>query len=165
LRARIPQMLSGHVQGLFLQLFSQALRPDTILEIGTFTGYSAICLAKGLAEGGILHTIDNDPEVEAMARDYFQKAGLQNQIRLHIGDALEIIGRLNGPLDLIFIDADKTQYASYYDHVFDKTPPGGFILADNVLWSGRVLQADKDEDTAAIHALTVRDGLMVIRKK
>jgi caffeoyl-CoA O-methyltransferase len=175
----MPRMLSGHLQGRLLSMFSHMIQPGRILEIGTYTGYSAICLAEGLKENGLLHTIDINEELEQMAKKYFEKAGLQNKIIIHIGNALEIIPALDEVFDLVFIDADKENYSAYYDLVFDKVRTGGFILADNVLWSGKVLEKKKDKDTAAIHAynqkilhdnrvenvlLPVRDGIMIARK-
>ena len=177
-----PRMLSGHLQGKILEMFSRMIRPEQILEIGTFTGYSAICLAKGLKEGGRLHTIEIDDELEPIARKYFTKAGLNEVIIQHIGPAVEIIPRLTGPFDLVFLDADKQEYAVYFDLVYDKVRRGGYILADNVLWNGKVVNEPSSDDgqTAGIKLfnekikndprvsqviLPVRDGLMLIRKK
>jgi predicted O-methyltransferase YrrM len=180
----MPRMLSGHLQGRVLSMLSHMIKPRRILEIGTYTGYSALCLAEGLAEGGILHTIDINEELETMVRKYISLAGLENKIQYHIGDAQQIIPYLHEKLDLVFIDADKENYSTYYDLVFDKVIQGGFIIADNVLWSGKVLQdepgAMDDKDTVAIVAFNdkvmnddrvenvlfpIRDGLMVVRKK
>lgn len=179
----IPRMLSGHLQGRLLSLFSKILQPRTILEIGTYTGYSALCLAEGLHRQGVLHTIDINEELEPMVRKYFERSGYGDQLVLHIGNALEIIPALNIQPDLVFIDADKENYMNYYDLVIDQMPSGGLIIADNVLWSGKVLDKNElanDEETAALHAyskkvqeddrvenvlLPVRDGLMVARKK
>jgi caffeoyl-CoA O-methyltransferase len=177
----MPRMLSGHLQGRVLSMISHMLRPDTILEIGTFTGYSAICLAEGLREGGTLITLDINEELESWVRSYFAEAGISDKVDYRIGNALEIIPQLNHTFDLVFIDADKVNYGRYYDLVFDKVRPGGFIVADNVLWSGKVVQTGKiDADTQVIldfnervHGdsrvenvlLPVRDGLMVVRKK
>jgi len=175
----MPRMLSGHIQGQWLSFVSKMKRPKTILEIGTFTGYSAICLAQGLQEGGALHTIDINEELETMVRGYFKKAGLENTIRYHIGNALEIIPTIPGNFDLVFIDADKINYSKYYDLVFDRVNKGGFIMADNVLWSGKVLDKVKDKETKAIDEynekinkdprvenllLPVRDGIMIAHK-
>lgn len=175
----MPQMLSGHVQGTLLRTFSFMIRPKAILEVGTYTGYSAINMAMGLQEGDKLHTIDINEELEDMIRRYINQSGVGDKIQLHIGNALDIIPRLNETFDLVFIDADKVNYAKYYDLVFDKVSTGGFIIADNVLWSGKVLDDKKDKDTQAIHdynekihaderveniLLPVRDGLMVARK-
>ncbi|TXK37396.1 O-methyltransferase [Pontibacter qinzhouensis] len=177
-----PRMLSGHLQGRLLAMFSQMIRPRQILEVGTYTGYSAICLAEGLQPGGTLHTIDKNEELEERVKGYFAEAGLADSIRLHIGNALEIIPTLDATFDLVFLDADKINYANYYDLVFDKVAPGGYIIADNVLWSGKVLPKYRkklDEDTAAVidfnkklHEdgrvenilLPVRDGLLLARK-
>lgn len=176
-----PRMLSGHMQGAFLRMISQMIAPKNILEIGTYTGYSAIALASGLSEGGKLTTLEFNEEHEQMALHYFKKAGLENKIDLKIGDATQIIPTLDQQWDLVFIDADKNNYSVYYDLVFDALPSGGWIIADNVLWSGKVLadDTDLDEDTLAIKAfnkkvmndervenmiLPYRDGLMLIRK-
>jgi predicted O-methyltransferase YrrM len=176
-----PRMLSGHMQGAFLRMISQMIAPKNILEIGTYTGYSAIALASGLREGGKLTTLEFNEEHEQMALHYFKKAGLENKIDLKIGDATQIIPTLDQQWDLVFIDADKNNYSVYYDLVFDALPSGGWIIADNVLWSGKVLadDANLDEDTLAIKAfnkkvmndgrvenmiLPYRDGLMLIRK-
>lgn len=178
-KVMMPRMLSGHIQGNLLRMFSQMIQPKRILEIGTYTGYSAICMAQGMAPNGILHTIDINEELEDMVRKYFKKAGLENQIQYHIGKALDIITTLNETFDLVFIDADKINYANYFDLVIDKVRPGGFIIADNVLWSGKVLNEKKDKDTKALHEynqkiasdprvehnlIPIRDGLMVARK-
>lgn len=176
----MPQMLSGHIQGNFLKMMSQMIRPKTILEIGTFTGYSAICLAQGLQKNGKLYTIDINKELEAMCRSYFKKAGVENKIDYRIGNALDIIPNIDEQFDMVFIDADKINYSNYYNLVFDKVKSGGFIIADNVLWSGKVTQENKNKDTQALHdyntmvnndnrvenyLVPIRDGLMVARKK
>lgn len=178
-----PRMLSGQVQGRFLSMISHMIRPRQVLEIGTFTGYSAICLAEGLAPGGLVHTIDVNEELEDMVRSYLSRAGLDDKVRYYTGAALELIPTLDYTFDLVFIDADKKNNALYYEMVLDKVVPGGFILVDNVLWSGKVTQqTDKkvDADTqtildfnARVQAddrvenllLPLRDGLMMIRKK
>jgi caffeoyl-CoA O-methyltransferase len=178
-----PRMLSGHVQGRFLALLSQMIKPKQVLEIGTYTGYSAICLAEGLAPGGLVHTIDVNEELEDMVRDYLSRAGLTEKVRYYLGPALQLIPTLDFSFDLVFIDADKINNALYYEMVLDKVVPGGFILVDNVLWSGKVAQQTNkkiDADTqsildfnARIQAddrvenllLPLRDGLMMIRKK
>ena len=179
LKVLTPQMLSGHIQGLYLKMVSQMIRPKAILEIGTYTGYSAICMASGLQDGGVLHTIDINEELEPMINEYFEKNGVADKVQLHIGNALEIIPTLDETFDLVFIDADKVNYANYYDLAFEKVRPGGFILADNVLWSGKVTENDKDKDTQALYdynekilndervenlLLPVRDGIMIARK-
>ncbi len=177
-----PQMMSDARQGQLLTFLSRLLHPARILEIGTFTGYSAICLARGLAPGGRLVTLEMNDEYEPVIREFFEKAGIAEQTDLMTGDALEILPYLEEPFDLVFIDADKRQYSAYYDQIIDKVSPGGIILADNVLWDGKVLQdpATMDEETTAIHRfnqkvtadpgvenfiLPVRDGIMLIRKK
>lgn len=178
----MPRMLSGHMQGNVLSMLSKMLQPKQILEIGTYTGYSGICLAQGLEEKGKLHTIDINGELESMVRAFIGEAGLTDKINFYVGNALSIIPTINETFDLVFIDADKKNYAAYYDLVFDKVRKGGFIIADNVLWSGKVLddETKMDADTKAIHdynkkihndsrvehmLLPVRDGLMIARKK
>ena len=178
----MPRMLSGHMQGNVLAMFSKMIQPKQILEIGTYTGYSGICLAQGLQENGKLHTIDINDELEKMVRSYIEQAGLANKINFYVGNALSIIPTIKETFDLVFIDADKTNYAAYYDLAFDKVKSGGYIIADNVLWSGKVLddETNMDPDTKAIHnynkkihndsrvehlLLPVRDGLMIARKK
>jgi caffeoyl-CoA O-methyltransferase len=177
-----PRMLAGHLQGRLLQMISQMVKPKCILEIGTFTGYSAICMTAGLQKGGKLHTIDIDPELEDMIRRYFKEAGVEEKIDLHIGNALDIIPKLKEEFDLVYIDADKENYVKYYEMVLPKVKAGGFILADNCLWDGKVLEKpDKDDrDTKGIidfnnHILKdervenlllpFRDGVMIMRKK
>jgi caffeoyl-CoA O-methyltransferase len=175
----MPRMLSGHLQGQFLSMISCMIQPERILEVGTYTGYSAICLAAGLKPNGMLHTIDINDELEDMVRKYFEKANVAEKIQYHLGNALQIIPTLNETFDLVFIDADKENYSAYFDLVIDKVRSGGFIIADNVLWSGKVLQEKKDKDTQAIHLynekikadnrvaqilLPIRDGLMIARK-
>lgn len=178
----IPRMLSGHLQGRILSMLSHMIQPKIVLEIGTYTGYSAICLAEGLQDGGKVYTIDINEELEFMVNTYIEKAGLKNTIINHIGDAIDIIPSLTEPFDLVFIDADKTNYSNYYDLVFDQVKPGGYIIADNVLWSGKIVEptASLDVDTLALMAYSekvnndnrvqnvlfpVRDGLMIVRKK
>jgi caffeoyl-CoA O-methyltransferase len=182
LKVSAPHMLSGHLQGRFLQMVSQMIRPTRILEIGTFTGYSAICLAAGLNQDGILHTIDINEELEEMAASYFEKAGCKHQIQQHIGPAKKIIDGLEEIFDLVFIDADKSGYEGYYDQVWDKLRSGGFMLADNVLYHGQVVLPESEQGNQAkamvrfvekvvadqraeTVLLTLRDGLMLIRKK
>jgi predicted O-methyltransferase YrrM len=175
-----PRMLSGQVQGQFLSMISRMIRPERILEVGTFTGYSAICLARGLAEGGVLHTLEAEPAYAEIAREYFGKAGLENRIALHYGDALEIIPTLDEIFDLVFLDAAKEHYLDYYQLVFDKVRKGGYILADNALWDGRVLEGGpgdretrgiiefnkmiQEDDRVENVLLSVRDGVLLIRK-
>ncbi|MCB0502495.1 MAG: O-methyltransferase [Bacteroidetes bacterium] len=175
----MPQMISGTVQGKFLEMLSCMAKPERILEIGTFTGYSTICFAKGLSENGKIITIDVNEELEDTARAYFEKAGLTNKIDFRIGNAMEIIPALDEVFDMVFIDADKINYTNYYDLVFPKLKVGGFILADNVLWSGKVVEDKKDKDTQALIdfsmkvqndnrvenvMLSVRDGILLARK-
>lgn len=177
-----PRMLSGHLQGRFLSFISQFIQANNILEIGTYTGYSAICLAEGLEKDGQLHTIEINEELQEQTLTYFEKAQLNNKIHMHIGHALDIIPNLDCTFDLVFIDADKENYAHYYEAVLPKLRKGGVIIADNVLWSGKVLdqnQLDKDIETKALDAfnkkvhqdnrvqnllLPVRDGLMLLIK-
>jgi caffeoyl-CoA O-methyltransferase len=177
-----PRMLSGHMQGNFLMMISQMIKPLQVLEIGTYTGYSAVCLIHGLQPGGKLHTIDVNEELEKTVRAHFDEAGLTKKINYYRGDAMEIIPKINERFDLVFIDADKKNYSNYYDLIFDQVNSGGFIIADNVLWSGKVLDTfkNKDNDTLCIDAfnkkihgdprvehmlLPLRDGLMIVRKK
>ena len=176
------RMLSGHLQGKLLTMISKMIQPKTILEIGTFTGYSAICLSKGLQEGGKLITIEIDDELEHMASGYFKKAGIEHLIHQRIGSALEIIPELNDQFDLVFIDADKREYSAYYHLVFEKVNPGGYIIADNTLWSGKVLTNPapddyytkgiiefntliKNDNRVEKVILPLRDGMTIIRKK
>lgn len=176
----MPQMLSGKVQGQFLKFVSQMLQPKRVLEIGTYTGYAAICLAAGLQKDGKLYTIDINEELESLVKEYVQKAGLQDNIIQIIDNAQNVIPKLDEVFDLVFIDADKQNYSLYYDLVFDKVRSGGFILADNVLWSGKITQEKKDKDTQSLAAfnekvqqdnrvenviISIRDGIMMIRKK
>jgi len=176
----MPQMLSGHVQGRFLSMISKLIQPKNVLEIGTFTGYSAICMSEGLQEDGMVYTIDVNEELENMVRKFFRKAEVSKKIKYLIGNAVEIIPKLDVTFDMVFIDADKENYSRYYDLVFNKVRSGGVILADNVLWSGKVVEENQDEETKALVAfsnkiqkddrvenvlLTMRDGVMMIRKK
>lgn len=175
----LPQMLSGHLQGRFLSMLSRMIKPKNVLEIGTYTGYSALCLAEGLAPGGKVHTIDIDIKLRAMAEEYFENAGMSSKIKCYTGQALDIIPTINAQFDLVFIDADKANYSHYFDLVFPMMKTGGFIVADNVLWSGRVLDDEKDNRTAAIDLynkklqfddrvlnilVPIRDGLMIAQK-
>jgi len=153
-----PRMLSGHLQGTLLRLISKMMQPERILEIGTFTGYSAICLAAGLKENGMLHTIDNDPELTDFARSFFVEAGMGDQIVQHTGYALDVIPTIDEIFDIVFIDADKENYISYFDLAFSKLRAGGLILADNVLWGGKVVeQAGKIPDEMDIDR-AIRSG-------
>lgn len=173
-------MLSGFVQGRLLSMFSHMIRPRVVLEIGTYLGYSALCFAEGLADGGKVITLDIQEYTNLVARSFVEKSAFADRIEFHLGLATEIIPTLDGTFDLVFIDADKPNYSNYYDLVFDKVRSGGFIIADNVLWSGKVLEDEMDENTQALHdynekvladdrveniLLPIRDGLMVARKR
>lgn len=176
------QMLSGHLQGMVLQLISQMIRPKNILEIGTYTGYSALCLAKGLQDGGILHTLDIDEKLQSIRDESWKAAGMEDKIIQHIGNASALIGQLEIVFELVFIDADKKSYGLYFDLLIDHMPSGAYFLADNVLFHGEVvLPAEQQSPTAkVIHEfnqkiaaderveqviMPLRDGLMLIRKK
>jgi len=176
-----PRMLSGHLQGQILSMISCMVKPMVILEIGTFTGYSALCLAKGLSEGGKLHTIEMDDELELISQKYFLESGMSDRIIQHTGDARQIIPTINQSFDLVFIDADKRDYCDYYHLIFDHIPVGGFILADNVLWDGKVVDPESvnEDQTRGILEfndlvqndyrvrnviLPVRDGIMIVQK-
>ena len=176
-----PHMLAGHLQGKILEMLSRMICPYNILEIGTYTGYSAICLAKGLPEGGKVHTIERNDELRDISQKYFKKAGVENKIIQYTGNAKEIIPQLDFSFGLVYIDSDKDEYLHIYNQVFDKVPPGGYILADNVLWEGKVTEKHKsvDKETSSIIEfnnfikndksvenviLPIRDGLMIIRK-
>ena len=177
-----PRMLSGHFQGRVLSMLSHMIQPQRVLEIGTYTGYSALCFAEGLAPNGKITTIDVNEELEDLVREYIEKAGMTNEVEYLIGDAKELIPKLNEEFDIVFIDADKKNYCNYYDLVFDKVRTGGYIIADNVLWSGKVLEDydSLDRETKVIMdynnkiheddrvqevLLPIRDGLMIARKK
>ena len=177
-----PRMLSGHLQGRFLSMISKMLRPSRILEIGTYTGYSALCLAEGLAEKGSLLTLDVNEELKDRVESYFNESNFKDQIELKIGNAVEIIPSLDESFDLVFIDADKENYSQYFDLVIDKVRSGGYIIADNVLWSGKVVEEVKAKDTSTKALLEynkkinddprvenillpIRDGLMMARVK
>jgi caffeoyl-CoA O-methyltransferase len=179
LKVNTPRMLSGHLQGRLLACLSKLIQANNILEIGTYTGYSALCLAEGLNENGKLYTIDPNEETNYFAERYFKQSSYASKIELLQGDAQQIIPTLSIIFDLVFIDADKKNYSNYFDLVIDKVRKGGIIIADNVLWSGKVLDEKKDKDTELIHAfnkkvsedtrvktilLPIRDGLMVIQK-
>lgn len=177
-----PRMLSGHYQGRILSMISKLVNPKTILEIGTYTGYSALCMAEGLQKDGILHTIDINEELYDFQRKYFDASIYGHQIKQHLGHALDIIPSLNEQFDLIFMDADKENYIAYYHAIIDKLNPGGIILSDNVLWSGKVIEPVNPKDIATQAVLeyntllkedkrletvllSVRDGLTISRKK
>jgi predicted O-methyltransferase YrrM len=183
LHAMQARMLSGHIQGKFLEMISKMISPSNILEIGTYTGYSAICLAKGLATDGVLHTIDINDELRYIAEDFIGRSSAGNRIKLYTGDALEIIPQMDILFDLVFIDGDKREYTAYYNLVMEKIKKGGYIIADNVLWSGKVVDENvKSNDKFTIELLKfndfvqndnrvenlllpVRDGMMIIRVK
>ncbi len=178
-----PRMLSGHLQGRFLSMIVALLRPKNILEIGTYTGYSALCLAEHLPEGGQIDTIDINEELQPIIQKYLRESGNESKVTCHVGDALTLIPQLEKPYDLVFIDADKENYLPYYQLVIDRLASGAIIIADNVLWSGKVLDESeiaRDPDTKALAEfntyvqgddrvenllLPLRDGLMVIRKR
>lgn len=174
-----PRMLSGHMQGRILSMISKMISPENIIEIGTYTGYSALCLAEGIKEKGKLHTLDINEEYTTIAKQYFNKSNYHKNIQQHIGNALDIITKLESNFQLAFIDADKENYSAYFDLLIDKIDIGGYIIADNVLWSGKVTKKQKDKETEALHQynkkvladkrvetllLPVRDGLMISRK-
>ena len=179
LQTLAPRMLSGHLQGRFLSLITKLMQPQRILEIGTFTGYAALCLAEGLAKNGILTTIEANDELAFLIEKYIEKGGFQGKIKPIFGNALEIIPTLTDVFDLVFIDAGKRDYPAYYDLVLPKVRSGGLIIADNILWSGKVVEDKKDVDTTIIDQfnkkiladervecllLPIRDGLMMARK-
>ena len=182
LRLINPRMLSGHLQGRVLSMFSKMIQPDNILEIGTFTGYSALCLAEGLTAKGKLHTIELDDELEDLILENVAGSAFEDKITLYIGDAKTLIGQIDATFDLVFIDADKREYLAYYEAAFPKVRPGGYLLVDNTLWDGKVLKDSDphDKQTEAINQfnkliaqdvriekliLPLRDGLTIIRKK
>ena len=181
-RMLLPRMLSGNMQGQLLKMLCRLARARRVLEIGTYTGYSALAMASGMEEGGVLHTIDINDELEDFVRDYIQRSGMEGRIMFHVGDACQVIPEIDEVFDLVFIDADKRQYPDYYRLVFDKVRPGGLIVADDVLWDGKVADGTQQHDpqTRGILAfndlvqedgrvenilLPVRHGLMLIRKK
>ncbi len=176
-----PRMLSEHIQGSILTMLSQMIKPKSILELGTYTGYSAICMAKGLQSGGKLHTIDINDELEGFASPFFKKAGFENEIITYFGNALEIIPQLDEEFDLVFIDADKREYLEYYKILFTKVKKGGYIIADNIFWDGNILKPSDQHDAYTkgivkfntfVHndervenvIFPIRDGLMILRK-
>ena len=176
-----PRMLSGHLQGRLLSMISKMVKPKTVLEIGTYTGYATLCLAEGLAENGLIHTIDNNEELIDIQKKYFLKAGLEKKIIQHTGDAITVLPTIEHRYDLVFIDADKTNYSNYFNLIIEKLNHGGIVLSDNVLWSGKVLHEPNknDAETNAIIAynskvkknnrvetllLPLRDGISILRK-
>lgn len=174
-----PRMLSGHLQGRVLSMFSKMINPKNVIEIGTYTGYSALCMAEGLKNEGILHTLDINEEYTSIAKRYFNRSKYSKNIKQHLGNALDIIPKLECNFQLAFIDADKENYSAYFDLIIDKMDLYGYIIADNVLWSGKVTKEKKDKETTALDLynkkvladtrvetvlLPIRDGLMVSRK-
>ena len=176
-----PRMLSGHIQGRFLSIITKLIKPKKILEIGTYTGYSAICMAEGLIEKGIIHTIDINEELVSIQNKYFAKSKCNNSIIQHVGDARNIIKSIDEKFDLVFLDADKENYIEYYELVIEKVRKGGLIIADNVLWTGKVVEPEKDDDELTQYLidfnkmineddrveniiLPLRDGLNIILK-
>jgi len=175
----IPRMLSGHLQGRVLSMISKMIHPTNIIEVGTYTGYSALCMAEGLKENGKIHTLDINEEYTSVAKKYFDKSDYKENIIQHIGNAVDLIPQLNDKFQLAFLDADKENYSNYFDLIIEKMDVGGYIIADNVLWSGKVTEENKDEETMALHnynkkvlsdkrvetvLLPVRDGLNISRK-
>ena len=177
-----PRMLSGHLQGRILKMFCRMIRPTKVLELGTFTGYSALCIAEGLPENGIVYTIDNNEELEEFVANYIEQSPYKNKIRQLTGDALETIKTLDEMFDLVFIDADKREYLQYYEAVFEKVNQGGFIIADNTLWDGKIIEEidPNDDQTIGIIAfndfvaqdtrvekviIPLRDGMTILMKK
>ena len=179
-KVMVPRMLSGHFQGRVLSMISKLIHPKNILEIGTYTGYSALCLAEGIQKEGTLHTIDKNEELTDFQKKYFDKSPYKNQIKQHVGQALDVISTIDEKFDLVFIDADKSNYSNYFHAIINKMNKGGVILSDNVLWSGKVIEKiqPKDLDTPALIAynkllkddarvetvlLPIRDGLTISR--
>ena len=175
----IPRMLSGHLQGRVLSMISKMIHPTNIIEVGTYTGYSALCMAEGLKENGKIHTLDINEEYTSVAKKYFDKSDYKENIIQHIGNAVDVIPQLNDKFQLAFLDADKENYSNYFDLIINKMEIGGYIIADNVLWSGKVTEENKDKETIALHnynkkvlfekrvetvLLPVRDGLNISRK-
>ncbi len=180
LKTLAPQMLSGPLQGALLMMLSKMIRPKRILEVGTFTGYSAICLAQGLPNGGELHTIEVNEEIQYISRKYFSLAGLTEQIHSYLGDAADVIPKIEGTFDLVFIDAGKKDYGNHFDLIIDRLNSGGYLLVDNVLWSQKVIADQLDQGARTVDqfnkkirddervenvVLPIRDGLTIIRKK
>jgi caffeoyl-CoA O-methyltransferase len=176
-----PRMASGHIQGRLLKMLVGMIRPHTVLEIGTFTGYATLCMAEGLPEDGVIHTIEIDDELESFIKKWIRKSKFIDKIKLHIGDSLEVVPALNLKFDLIFLDGEKRQYVDYYERFFEFLNPGGYIIADNTLWDGHVADPNynNDEQTIGIKAfnnrvyndkrvevsmIPLRDGLSIIRK-
>ncbi|MBQ9385779.1 MAG: O-methyltransferase [Bacteroidaceae bacterium] len=181
LRLLNPRMASGHIQGRLLRMLVTMIRPRTVLEVGTFTGYATLCMAEGLPEEGVIHTVEIDDELEDFIKEGFERSPLRDRIRLHIGDALKIVPQLGLTYDLIFLDGEKTQYPQYYTSLKEWLRPGGYMIADNTLWDGHVIDSsyDRDPQTAAVKRFNdmvaadtgvevamvpIRDGLTIIRK-
>jgi caffeoyl-CoA O-methyltransferase len=177
-----PRMLAGHLQGRVLAMLSHMIKPKVVVEIGTYTGYSALCWAEGLPTNGIVHTIEINDELETKVRSFIERSGLTDRIQLHIGKALDVIPGIREDLNLVYIDADKENYSAYYDLVIDRVVTGGYIIADNVLWSGKVIEDPekmdyetrclfdysnkvKADDRVENVLFPIRDGLMIARKK
>ncbi len=177
-----PRMLSGHLQGQILKMLCQMIQPKNILEIGTYTGYSSICMAQSTADDTTIDTIEIDDEIIPFTQSFFDRAGVNNKIKIHLGDAVDVIPTLNKKYDLIFMDGDKRQYPNYYKQVFDLLNPGGYILADNILWDGKIIepvhpndlytqgilefnQMVKEDQRVEKVIFPFRDGIFVIRKK
>ena len=182
LRLLNPRMASGHIQGRLLKMLVTMIRPQTVLEVGTFTGYATLCLAEGLPQGGVVHTVEIDDELEDFIRKGFEKSPYSDRIELHIGDALKVVPQLGLKFDLIFLDAEKREYPDYYNALLEYLKPGGYMIADNTLWDGHVVDGayDQDPQTVAVRKfndmaradqrvevamIPIRDGLTIIRKK
>lgn len=182
LRLLNPRMASGHIQGRLLKMLVSMIRPKLVLEVGTFTGYATLCMAEGLPPEGIIHTVEIDDELEDFIRKGFEKSAYSNRIRLHIGDAVNVVRDLGLMFDLIFLDGEKSEYPAYYIVLLDYLNPGGYMIADNTLWDGHVVEEsyDRDPQTAAVKKfndmvraddrvevamIPIRDGLTIIRKK
>ena len=180
LKYLMPNMLSGREQGMFLNMLVSISNAKHIVEIGTYTGYAALCMAYALPADGVIQAFELNPELEEIILRYFKKAGLENKLKLHIGDAKKELAHIDQPIDMVFIDADKQGYSAYYDIIFDRVKSGGLIIADNVLWNGKVVEENPNTDTRALiefnqkvqsdervenMILPLRDGLMIIRKK
>lgn len=182
LRMLNPRMASGHIQGRLLKMLVTMIRPQLILEVGTFTGYATLCMAEGLPEGGIVHTVEIDDELEDFIMKGFRESPYSDRIRLHIGDALKVVPQLGLTFDMIFLDGEKREYPDYYDVLLDYLRPGGYMIADNTLWDGHVVESEYDSDPQTIAVrkfndmvkaddrvevamIPIRDGLTIIRKK
>lgn len=177
-----PRMASGHIQGRLLKMLVTMIRPELVLEVGTFTGYATLCIAEGLADGGVVHTIEIDDELEDFIRKGFEKSPYSDRIRLHIGSALDVVPGLGLRFDMIFLDGEKREYPDYYTSFMEYLKPGGYMIADNTLWDGHVVDSayDQDPQTVAVRKfndmaradqrvevamIPIRDGLTIIRKK